>query len=132
MSVKIDQALTQRFISGNFGLPIAHENTQYTPTAGAAYAEIKVFGNDVTPFSFAHSDETDGFLQIILRYPLDTGAIAAKTKADEILAAYRIGTRLMYDGQRVTITRNQRMDGREEGGWYQIVLRVFYAAIMSR
>ncbi len=132
MSVKIDQALVSTFISSAFGLPIAHENAAYSPIAGTAYAELMVLQNDRTAFTLADSDETDGVFRVILRYPVLTGAITAKTKADAIFAVYKIGASLTYSGVQLTITSNQRQPGVAEDGWYKLVLSMAYRALILR
>lgn len=129
--LKIDQALVQRFTSGGFGLPIAHENAPYTPT-GQPYAELLVLQNDRTPFSLADSDETDGVFRVILRYPVNGGAVAIKTKADEIFAAFKIGQRLTYSGQTLTIVSQQRQPGVPEEGWFKLLLTMAYRANIER
>ena len=116
MSIKIDQALVQTFIDGNFGLPIAHENVNYTPTAGTAYAELRVLQNDVTPFTLKDTDETDGVFRIRLFYPQDSGAVTAKTKADSIFDTYKVGAELTYSGVTVRIVSRQRQPGLAEAG----------------
>lgn len=129
--LKIDQALVERFTGGGFGLPIAHENAPYTPT-GAPYAELLVLQNDRTPYSLADSDETDGVFRVILRYPVNGGAVAIKTKADEIFAAFKIGQRLTYSGQTLTILSQQRQPGVPEDGWFKLVLTMAYKANIAR
>lgn len=132
MTIEIDQALIQTFVNGAFGLPIAHENQQYTPTAGTAYVEIRVLQNDATPFTLKDSDETDGVFRVRLFYPADTGAVNAKSKADEIFATYKIGTRLTYNNVSLTVMSNQRQPGLAEDGWYQLVLTINYRAYVAR
>jgi hypothetical protein len=132
MSIKIDQALITQFIGGGFLLPVAHENLPYTPVAGTAYAELLVLNNDTTPYSLKDSNATDGVFRIILRYPVDGGAVAIKTKADEIFAAFKVGQRLTYSGQTLTITSQQRQPGVAEDGWYKLVLTISYQAFITR
>jgi hypothetical protein len=130
--LKIDQALISAFIDGNFGLSVAHENLPYNATDGAAYAELLVLQNDVTPLNLNDSNETDGVFRVILRYPANSGAIAVKQKADEIFGVFKVGARLRFDGVTVTITNNKRQPGIAEDGWYKIVLTMAYKAILNR
>lgn len=128
----IDQALVNTFINGGFSLSIAHENIDFTPTAGTAYAELLVLQNDVTPATLNDSNDTDGVFRVILRYPANGGAIAAKTKADQIFTVFRIGTRLTYNGVTLTILGNSRQPGLAEDGWYKLVLDMPYRANIAR
>lgn len=130
MSTKLDQAFTSAFIAGDFGLPIAHENMPFTPTG--AYAELVAAVNDITPYSLKTSNETDGVFKVILRYPVETGAITPKQKADQIMAAMKIGQKLTYSGQSLTITSHNRQPGAAEEGWYKIVLTLGFRAFLTR
>lgn len=132
MTLAIEQALIQHFIDAEFGLPIAYENGDYDATDGNAYAELNTFINDVTAFSLNDNDQTDGYLQIILRYPEGGYSIDAKTMADTILSEYKIGQRLTYSGQKITINRKSIAQGANESGWYKLVLRVFFTAVLPR
>ena len=130
--IKIDQALTNAFISGSFGLPIAHENDNYTPTAGTPYAEIYLIPNDITPITLSDSNENDGILRVFLHYKSDQLSITAKQKADEIFNYFKIGSVLTYETQKVTIVGLSRGRGINENGWYSLPLSIFYRAFLTR
>ena len=128
----IDQAFINEFINQSFGLPIAHENIDFTPTAGTAFVSLRLLSNDVTPLSYTESDETDGIFRIILNWPAGKGSIQAKNKADEILAAFNIGTRLSYSGQYLTVTSASREQGESIDGWYRIIISIAYYAVIDK
>ncbi len=130
--VKIDQAFVSSFIAGDFGLEVAHENQPFSPTTGTEYAELRTLANDVTAYDLSTRDITDGVFRVILRYPANSGAIAAKTKADEIFSAYPIGSLVTYEGQAATIISQQRQPGVSEDGWYSLVLTLGYRAKLQR
>lgn len=132
MSIRIDQGLTNRFISGTYGLPIAHENLSYSPVVGTAYAEIFNIPNDETAFSVTDSDETDGVFRVILWYPENDGAVPAKTMADTIFNDFKIGQRITYNEQKIEITGRQRTLGVREAGWYKLVLSISYRTFTTR
>ena len=132
MSIKIDQAFIQAFIDGAFGLPIAHENSDYSPAAQTAYAELLNLPNDITAFSLNDSNETDGLFRIILRWPENEGSINAKTQADTIMSAFGIGTDVCYSGQCATIVTQDRGNGFNEEGWYKILITIGYYANITR
>lgn len=132
MSVKIDQAFVSAFIDNDYGLPIAHENISYSPASGTAYAELRVAQNVEAPLSLTDSNDTTGVFLVTLRYPVDTGAIAIKTKADEIVADFKIATVFSYAGQSVKITRHGRDIGIAEDGWFKIILTFQYWAYVAR
>lgn len=132
MTIELDQALMQHFIDANFGLPIAHENSDYDPVAGTAYVQLETFVNPMTALSLNNTDQTDGYLQAILRYPEGELSIDAKTKADEILNVFKLGLRLSYGGQKLTVNRKERIKGAQEDGWYKVVVRIYFTAVLPR
>jgi len=132
MTIKVDQALISGFIAGAFGLPIAHENLPYTPVAGTAYAEIIVFDAGTAALSLNDSDEQIGIFQVILRYPLDAGAVPIKTTAEALFTYFKIASRHTYSGQSVEILGHDRGAGRAVDGWFQIVCRMRFRAFVDR
>lgn len=132
MSVKIDQALIQHFINGNFGIGIAHENQIYSPVVGTPYAEISVIQNDITPVDLSFENETDGIFRIVLHYQADTGAVEAKLMADTIFAYFDIGETISYNGQSVWVSSHHRYKGAVEQGWYKIIMTIGYQAYIRR
>jgi hypothetical protein len=132
MSIKIDQAFLQSYIDGNFGLSISHENMPYTPVSGTEYAELINLPNPIDALTLADMNETSGIFRIILRYPVETGAIAAKTKAEAIMAHYPIGSTVAYSSQSATIRSVNRQAGIVEQSWYTIVVSITYLAFITR
>jgi hypothetical protein len=132
--LRVDQGLTNLFINSNFGIGIAHENAKYTPALGTPYAEIYTIPNDQAALS-TDTDQTDGIFRIILRYPLQSGAITAKTMADTIFAVFKVGSYTYYPdttGQKIEITGLSRDTGYHEVGWYKLVLSIRYNAFIRR
>jgi len=146
--IEIDQALITRFMATVTGIDVVHENGVYqvwgttsygnaivgvyVPTAGRPYAEIIVLQNDITPGTLKDSNDTDGILRVLLAYPANTGAVAAKQKADQIATSFQIGQRLSYGGVKLTIMSNNRHPGVPEDGWYRMALTAGYRATVSR
>lgn len=132
MSIKVDDAFTQAFIDGAFGLPIAHENLPYTPTAQTAYAEIFLIPGPKYPLSVSDTDATSGLFRVILRYPPDTGAVTAKQKAEAIIAAFPVNSTVTSSGQSVRVTSVSRDRGYPEDGWFKTVVTITYQAFITR
>tara|TARA_Y100001951_G_C11275581_1_gene261690 strand:- start:638 stop:1081 length:444 start_codon:yes stop_codon:yes gene_type:complete len=146
--IKIDQLFTTALIAANTGLDIVWENGAnsiwggssystslgvYEPTNDRAYIEAFLLPNDITPYGLSSTNETDGLFRCILRYPANNGAIAAKTKADEIMAAFPVGARLIYSGQKATVTSQARRQGTAtDENWYSLVLSFNYIAYLAR
>lgn len=132
MSIKIEQGLIDHFIDQSFGLPIAHENDDYTPTAGTAYVALKVFPNEETGLDITNTNQTTGFFQFTLRYPVGAGAMTAKTMRESIFAAYQVGQTITYSGQQITITGRYAFDAAPEDGWFKVIGRINYSALIDR
>lgn len=132
MSLLLEQALVQRFIDGAFDIGVAYENADYEPTAGSPYAELKTFFNDETPFSLKHSNETDGLMQVILRYPENDYSWTAKAMRDQIKTVFKIGLKLETAQGNLQIIRVSAQEGENENGWYKIVIRFFFTAVLPR
>jgi hypothetical protein len=132
VSIKIDQAFIQSFIDGAYGLETAYQNQPYTPTAGTPYAELLNIPNDITALDLKDTNETDGLFRIILRYPVDSGAFAAKNEAETIMADYSIGSSVSYSGQSARITAVNRQQGVVEESWYVTLITISYRAFIPR
>ena len=132
MTIELDQALVKSFIDGAFGLPIAHENDDYAPVAGTAYAELEVTINEEKGFTLNDLNDVTGYLQVALNYPKGAGAIPAKTMRDTILSAYPIGAVLTYSAQSLEVTGIQRPAPAPRDGWYRRLLRINFVAYLPR
>lgn len=133
-------------LTGGLAIDLVHENGAYstwvtsytstpgvyTPTPGREFAELKVFPAGKSAFTLADTDEDIGIFQIILKYPADAGAFDVKTKAEAVIALFPIGGAVTYGGQKTYIVSNNRDGGRNDGGYYQIVIRINYRAFIAR
>lgn len=125
--LEAQQAYIGDFISQSFGLPIAHENANYEPTPGTAWVRLRCFPGQVVPGALnADAQETAGFWQFTLHYPTGEGAIGAKSQAQTIFDAYPLGRRVSYGGETFRVTALQQFDASPQGGWFQVVGRIFY------
>ncbi|MFT0140784.1 phage tail terminator-like protein [Alcanivoracaceae bacterium MT1] len=98
----IRNALVLSWVEGQFGLPTAYPNKK--PGAGVEQAQadnqpwVSLFVVPAQPgvatLGSTGQDRHDGFMQIDLNYPLDTGDTAALDKADEIATRYVAGRRI--------------------------------------
>ena len=132
MSIKIDQAFVQSFVDGAFTLPVNYENMPYTPVSGTAYAELIHLPNAIDSLSLSDTNETSGIFRVILRYPIDGGAITPKAKAEEIMAHYPIGSSVAYSGQSATIRSVSRQAASVIDAWYTIVVSIRYISFITR
>lgn len=129
---EIDQLFIDSFIVADFGLPIAHENRDYKPNSKEAYAELIVLQNDVTAWTVADADQSDGVFRIILRYPSGEGTGRIKSKADQIIEEYKIHSKITYVDHTVEITSVNRSVGVQETGWYKMIIDIRYKTFFGR
>lgn len=129
--LEIEQGLVSDFIAQAFGLPIAHENADYTPTPGTAWVALRVFQNPIDPTGLADLSETTGLFQFTLHYPAGEGAIPAKAMAATIFDAYPLRRRITYSGQTIQVVRYELFDASPQGGWFQVVGRIYYRAYLD-
>lgn len=138
MSVKLDQAMIEAFISEAFGLDVIHDNDDGAASpqapAGSKYFELATFQNPIQPVTLGHSSDVTGVLQFILAWPLGVGSIPPKMKAQEVFDAFPAGRRVSFDGQKLVIGSHHRFKaGRnDEKGRYEVIGRINYAAFVSR
>ncbi len=137
----IDQVFINKFIESNFGLPIVHENASYDPIPGTAFVELLCLNNDITEYSLAHSMETEGIFRAILKYPPGEYAIAAKTMADNIFAAFPLGSLIAYGTVKSKIIQHKRQTGTvgkeltttfPDEGWYKLVVSIMHKTFITR
>jgi len=147
MSLKIDQSFVATILAGGLAIDVVHENGLYstwngtayvhssgvyTPSASREFMEIRSFPAGSKAYSLADSDEYVGLFQSIIKYPADVGAVTIKTKAELLLALFKVGNKITYSAQDVEILSKARDGGRIEGGFYQVVCRINYKAIVTR
>jgi len=130
--LKLDQALVTDFVAQDFGLPVAHENADYKPTAGDEFVQLTNFPNEVRPVGLSDTDEMDGVLQFVLYYPTGKGAYDAKEKAQTIFDAYPAGRELTYSGATLYIRGHERPSAFPEDGWYKVRGLIYYDARLAR
>lgn len=146
-AIKIDQAFVAEILAGGLAIDVVHENGLYSTWNGTAYVhstgvyvpsstrahmEIRSFPAGVKAYSLADSDEHVGLFQAIIKYPADVGAVTIKTKAEALLALFKVGGKITYSAQDVFILSKARDGGRVEGGFYQVVCRINYQAYVTR
>ena len=131
---KINSALIKSVVDGAFGLDIAYENQEHTPATGTPYMEVYIIRNQPQPTSLGRAglDLHTGFMQINLNYPANKGSGTALAKADEIRAIYVAGYKYEFEGQQVTVFSCGASQGRNNNGWYTLILTIEWQARTQR
>lgn len=126
----IDRAFIDEFLDRDFlhAEQIALPNLKFTPTHGTPFAELINLPNDASPLTIDGSSETDGIFRVLLNWPVDTGDIAAKMKAQEIISYYDIGKKI---GEAVVTGHGFTAQSSPVGSWYLTVITISYRAFLT-
>lgn len=111
----------------------AYPNAQFNPPAvSEPWAALWNMPVDNTEFTVNTADEYTGLLQIDLNYPRNTGEGAALSKASQIAATFRRGTRMFTDDGYIQITGCTTSQGFESNGWWKIPVTIQYRGFYRR
>ncbi len=136
-----EQAFISKFIDEDFGLPIVHENSSYSPIPGTPFIELLCLHNDTSEYSLAHSLEFESIFRIFLRYPVDKYSIIAKKLSEDIFLAFPVGSLVSYEDVTSKIVGHKRQTGTfgkeltttfSEEGWYKLVVSIMYKTFIRR
>lgn len=134
---QVNSALTAAYKAGGF-FPDAHtayENVVFNkPSAGTPWAKyVFITANpSVVTLGPVGFNRYDGFVQLDINYPTNTGRGNADAKADAIILYFKTGNKYAYEGQEVIIRTVGRTPGREVDGFYRITLSIFFYANINR
>lgn len=131
---KTRAALTQAWVDGNFSLDTAYENKKFDKPAALPWAEFWVVFDSTNSVTLGtHGEnETTGFVQVDLYYPLDKGSGDITTKADAICEYFQLGRSFSYQGQYVTIQKIDYSPARPDGGRHRLTLTIYFYARHTR
>ena len=131
----LSKALMQGVEDSPLDLPYAVDNAPFDKPTGKtpwAAAFIQMNQPSVATLGAEGQDAHDGFLQIDLNYPLNTGEAAVTAKADELTDFFKAGKRLAHSGVELMVTSCGRSRGREVDGWYRVSMTIAWRARVSR
>jgi hypothetical protein len=132
----VRSALVSAFLSGGIfpAENIAFENIAFTP-GKEPWCQLSFVPAPPTVATLGAEgeDRFDGFLQLDLNYPLNSGDKAASDCVDAIRKLFTAGARFTYSGQEVVIASCGRSQGRTSSGFYRVsVTAQFYAHIQRQ
>lgn len=148
----VRNALVLSWLDGDYGLATAFPNKDFTPDTDPWAALFVVPSQPgVATLGDEGQDRHDGFLQIDLNHPLNSGDIPAITLADQIARRYKAGTRfdapalaetliadfeaqefLVWDPLKVLIRSCGYEQPRRVENWSRTTMTIFYSAWVSR
>jgi len=133
---KINSALIQAFVAGAFFAQdkTQWENAAFTPPTAEPWAAVYFVPSQpvVATLGQGGMDRHDGFFQIDINFPANTGTKQCSDKADSIQNAFTVGKGVSYSGQEVKIVSCGRSQGRIVNGFYRVSLTVVYYAHVTR
>ena len=131
-AVKIKAALETALNGMSPAISTAWENVPFTPANGTAYQQVFIQLNNTENPEFANGYRESGIFQINLRYPINTGAAAALTRAELIRSTFKRGYSFTNNGVTVTIDKTPSIgSGTIVDDRYFLPVRVnFYANVM--
>lgn len=90
-------------------IPFSTPANKFTPPSnGEPYADVMVVQNSPVVFSLGEEGEdiVEGFMQVLLKYPVDKGVLAASRLGDTLRESFKAGSRKFYETQEVIIVRS--------------------------
>jgi len=133
ISAALDANLNTLALANN--IPVAWENSSYTPVTGRAYLRATLLPADTDGLGLADNstDEHLGIYQVDVFAPIDTGKGQAVMLADSIADQFKRGTELIYNGVKVRIKTVSRSTGSRDGSWFIVPVYIqYYSFTQSR
>ena len=115
-------------------MPIAWENTNYTPAIGTTYLRVWLMLAESDLLTLGQSPWMlrQGIFQVSVFAPIGIGFGTAKGKAAEIVAAFKASTAFVYNGLSVTIEKSWVSGGIiEDEGWYHIPVSIRFRSYFA-
>ncbi len=132
-AVLVRSALEVALAGMSPALPTANENAPFTPTVNVPYQRVTCLLAQPANDEFGAIYREEGFLQVDLNYPLNTGPAAAAARAELIRSTFARGNTFTASGQKVHVTKTPEiMPARIDEDRYVVPVRIpFHAQIGS-
>lgn len=128
--VLIRRALEKRLSAMSPALETAYENAAFTPVVGAPYQKVNLL--PATPDNSIQGSTTyfeRGIFQVMLLYPINTGANAAESHAELVKAQFKRGTSMTESGVTVNVITSPRLaPALVDGDRYCLPISITYQA----
>lgn len=110
-NLKIEQMLQ----AGWTTTPIDFDNVTYSPKRGVPWVRLQVEWTSTNSVSIGGLDRGEGYVDLSIFVPTNTGTITANRMADSIAEIYE---KVQDGGLKFKVGRTQRIGQQEE--WYQL------------
>jgi hypothetical protein len=129
---ELRKALETRLAALVGALPTQWQNLPYVPVAQTAYQQVALLLADPINPEIGRMYQENGYMQITLRYPLNTGPGAADAMAQSIRDWFYYGLPLAANGLTVTINKTPTISPSfVDGDRYCIPVKVRFFANVS-
>ena len=110
------------------GLPLALENTSYTPIIGEMYLRPTILpaSTDQAGISPASLEDHLGVYQIDIIAPLGTGKSQVNEQSDLVAKHFKANQTLSYNGVDVFIKSVSRSAGNRDDAWFIVSVEINY------
>lgn len=128
--IAITKALELRLDAMTPAIQTAWENVEFTPSGGVEYQVVTtLFAEPENPVFGNTFNRQKGFLQVQLRYPLNTGSNAALTRAEAIKNWFPRGLSLANSGVTTIIEKTPEVSkAGVDGDRYVVNVRIRFFA----
>ena len=111
-----------------------HENSPFEKPHGAKWGAINFehAGNEPSTMGDDGFDQDTGFVQVDIRYPLDTGWQDAAEDFDRLRAAWKRGASYTSGGQEVRCGDCVRSRAKREDDCYRLTMTAYWWAEIAR
>ena len=132
---KINAALIEPYrASGVFtDADTAYEGLKFTPTTGRNYARIynRIVSRIKPGYGAGDTEEVKGIFQIDVVFPIGAASASVLSKIDVLMLDFKPRTSIVFDGQRVKLSRAERSSLLDENPWQCLSLFVYYSAMVK-
>ena len=105
----------------------AWENSSFEPTAGTAYQRVFYRSQPLNPTAGTSRRQENGFVQVSLFYPLQTGTGAAAARAELIRTMFRRGYSFTSGGITVKIAQTPEIhQGKVDGDRWMLPVSIYF------
>lgn len=127
--VKIRAALEATLDAMSPALSTARENVAFSPVAGTPFQYVNILFSTPDNSEFGSNYIEQGYMQVTLKYPLQTGSGAAAARAELIRSTFKRGNSFASGGVTTTIERTPEIGaGMPDGDRWSVVCKIRFSA----
>lgn len=107
----------------------AWPNVEFIPITDVEYQYIDIISDSENPTQGSDFYREEGFIQVMLMYPLERGAIPSNTRVELLRSTFKRGNSFVSDGITVHIDKTpSKFLSEADGDRYKTVVRIEFHA----